>query len=342
MMLSATAIIAAGCATAPGPERADTIPVPGGTPGGDATPSFRRATTSARIAECTVHPPDHFLNAVGVDKLPVHPKSSTWLSSIGGKDAVLKFPTTDIWAGSRGGMPINVVDSDVTGFQHVTMNPWGSTKSFLGPYPIPEDPKVSGHPTPAWDRRLLIVDVADCMAYELIQYDYYLAKLTGAHVALSGTRYPLNTTDWPTLTTNAPQTPVIGQLALQSEVAAGEIPHVLGFCSDSISTSHVWPARRSDGKVASADAMPMGTWIRLKSTAKTAGFGPSARAVVTALRERGAVLTDTCGHDFYLQAENSAAWDDADLKALRSLSASDFEVVDTTSMRVHPKSFAIR
>lgn len=342
MMLSATAVIAAGCATAPGPEREDTIPVPGGTPSTEVPTSFRRATTSARIAECTVHPPDHFLNAVGVDKLPVHPKSSTWLNSLGGKDALVKFPTSQVWQGSRSGTPINVVDSSVTGFERVTMNPWGSPKSFHGPYPMPTNPRVTGDPTPAWDRRLLIVDVADCMAYELIQYDLQLARLTGAHTALSGTRYPLNTTDWPTLTTNAPQTPFIGQLALQSEVASGVVPHVLGFCSDSISTSHVWPARDSDGKVASPNAMPMGTWIRLKATAKTTGFGPSAQAIVTALRTRGAVLTDTCAQDLFIQGENSTAWNDADLRALRTLSAADFEVVDTTSMRVHPKSFAIR
>jgi hypothetical protein len=66
--------------------------------------------------------------------------------------------------------------------------------------------------------------------------------------------------------------------------------------------------------------------------------------VAEALRERGAVLTDTCGHRFHLHGENSAEWDDADLQKIRTLTAADFEVVDTTPMRANSdlNSLAIR
>ena len=170
-------------------------------------------------------------------------------------------------------------------------------KSFPGPYPIPSEPKVQGHPGAAWDKHLLVVDTADCRAYELIQYDPFLVALTGVHTALGGTAYPLDSTEMPATTTNAPNTPMIGQYIRADEVAAGEVPHVLAFCSNRVSTASSlagpqerWPARSASG------SMPMGSWIRLKARVDPASFPGGARPVVETLRERGAVLTDSCGH----------------------------------------------
>ena len=357
--LGLMAVIASGCAANPDgsdpgspPVVPESVPVttvdtppttaapaPGG--GGTAT-TFRSATAPPSVGDCTLHPQDHFLNATNIDTLAVHPRSAAWLASIGGDSATLKFPTSRIWESARSGMPVNVVDSRIIGFTEVALNPWGSSRSYRGPYPIPPSPQVQGHPSAQWDKHLLIIDVADCSAYELIQYDPVLAKLTGIHSALSGAHYPLDTTDYPYLTTNAPQTPMIGQYVMRSEVDAGDVSHAIGFCSDRISTEHQWPARRSDGKVSSPDAMPMGTWIRLRADASTKGFGPGASTVARALREHGAILTDTCSHPFHLMAENSGEWNDDDLQALRSLSADDFEVVDTRAMQAAAGSHRIR
>lgn len=304
--------------------------------------TFRAAGTRAAIGGCTMFPPDHFLNATDIDTLPVHPRSSVWLNSLGGANATMRFPNSRIWEGSRGGMPINVVDSRVTGFRNVVLSPWGSTRSYLGPYPIPDTPLVQGSPTAQWDRHVLTVDVADCTAYELIQYDPLVKALTGVHTAWIGMRYPLNTSDWPVMTTNAPKTPMLGQYVLLDEVRRGRVDHVIGFCTDDISTAHMWPARASDGRVESPDAMPMGTWIRLRADVDVSRFGAPAATVARALREHGAVLTDTCAHDFYLMGENSPEWDDAGLAALATLDAADFEVVDTTPLRADGTSFRIR
>lgn len=313
------------------------VPTVGGLP-----TTFRAASTRASTGDCTMFPPDHFLNATDIDTLAVHPMSSVWLNSIGGAAAPMRFPNSKVWEGSRGGMPINVVDSRVVGFSEVMLNPWGSSRSYQGPYPMPEVPIIQGSPTPQWDRHVLIVDVAECMAYELIQYDPLIRLLTGKHGALSGTRYPLNSSDWPVMTTNAPKTPMLGQYVLVDEVAAGSVDHVMGFCTNDISTSHQWPARASDGVIGSPDAMPMGTWIRLRADVDLSGFGADARTIARALREHGAVLTDTCAHDFYLMGENSTRWNDASLAALGSLDAADFEVVDTAPLRSDGASFRIR
>lgn len=348
--LMGVALVASACAASPDNDPGARTERPGGglsalvdppptTPAG----TFRLASTRASMGGCTLYPPDHYMNAVDVDTLAVDPRSAAWLGDLGGgEDAPVQVTSGMLRDGIRGGTPLNVVDSRETGFTRVFLNYSYSPRSFPGPYPIPRQPKVQGHPGAAWDKRLMVVDTADCRAYELIQYDPFIVALTGRHSALAGASYPLNSTAMPEMTTNAPNTPMIGQYIRADEVMAGEVPHVLAFCSNRISTSHRWPARKSDGQLGGPNSMPMGAWIRLKSDVNPAAFPPSARPVVETLRERGAVLTDTCGHPFSLLTENSTEWPIDHLKDLRNLSASDFEVVDSSPMMADPGSFRIR
>lgn len=303
--------------------------------------TFRPAAVTAQMANCQMFPRDHYLNATNVDRLPVHPRSAEWLAHMGGTSTELRFPTSRIWASARSGMPFNVVDSRQTGFSTVAFNLFYGN-SFTGRYPLPARPKVQGHPSAQWDRKVIVLDTAQCVGYEIIQYDPVVAELTGRHNGIGGARYTLDTTARPTTWTTASRLPVLGQYVLVEEARAGKVDHVLGFCSDRISPQHQWPARASDGLDPSA--MPMGTWLRLRSDVDTSSFGPGARAVAEALRTRGTVLIDTCGHRFFLHGENSGEWDDADLQQLRTLNAADFEVVDPTPMRANGDmdSLAIR
>jgi hypothetical protein len=309
----------------------------------DRDGTFHLSATRASMGGCALYPPDHYMNAVDVDTLEVHPRSATWLRDLGaGTDATLLFPSSRIWAGSRAGTPLNLVDSRVSGFTRVLLNYSYAPKAFRGPYPIPEDPKVQGYPSAQWDKHLLVVDTAECRAYELIQYDPFVVALTGVQSALNGTTYPLDSTEMPVQTTNSPNTPMLGQYVRVDEVRAGEVPHVMAFCSNRISRSFTWPARSSDGQLDGPDSMPMGTWIRLQQRVDPATFPPGARAVVTALQERGAILTDTCAHSFRLMAENSGEWNDADMQQLSRLDTADFEVVDASAMRADSTSYRVR
>lgn len=328
--------------TAVPPTTATTLaPVPAGSGGGVAT-TFKQSSTRANIGGCDLYPTDHFLNATNVDTLPVVAQSDTWIAGLGDGSAPLNFPSGKIWDGARGGMPINVVDSRVTGFSNVVFNPWGNSKTYKGPYPLPSKPKIQGHPSAQWDRHVLVVDVAECMGYELMQYDPTVRALTGSHNAHSGIRYSLSTTDRPTFTTNAPNTPMLGQYVMYDEVQAGRIDHPIGFCSNVVGTGHVWPAQASDGPIDSPDAMPMGSWLRLRADADLSELGPQAMVVADALREHGAVLTDSCPHTFNLLGENSALWADSDLETISTLSPADFEVVDSSLMQVDSTSYRIR
>ena len=310
------------------------------------TALFHDSETTATLGGCRVFPADHYMNATNVNSLPVRAESAAWLNSIGGASTNLVAPSSNIWQGSRPGTPMNIVDSRSTGFKPVTFGHDWSAKSYLGPYPLAAAPVLQGAPnlSGAWDKRLMVVDSAECMAYELIQYNQVWNGTSFNRNALAGARYPLNSNDMPLGTTNAPNTPMIGQYVLNSEVKSGTIPHVMAFCSQNtrISTNSLWPARKSDGFNTAADAMPMGTWIRLGSNIDPSSFTGGTRVIVEALQTRGAILTDSCAHQFSLLAENSADWNNADMAQLTRLTPADFQVVDSAIMKVSDSSYAVR
>jgi len=303
--------------------------------------TFQPTAVTARIGGCQLFPRNHFLNATSVDRLPVRAESSAWTSFLGGTSTKLVAGfTSAVWSGSRPGMPMNVVDSRTTGMTSVLLD-HTYTDSYTGGYPVPANPVVEGAPNPEWDKHVIMVDQADCTSYELIQYDSLWRTLFGSVKALAGARVPLNSVV-PTRTTNAAQTPMVGQNVLVSEVAAGKVDHVVGFCTTELHPGHVWPARASDGKSTNPSAMKTGAWLRLRASTPTSTFSGQARPIVEALKTHGMVLTDTCGQKFALMGENSTAWNDAELAQLGRLTAADFEVVDTTPMKVADTSWAVR
>ncbi len=371
-VIAAVAALGAACAPGPGDEAQDdatTIPSPakvvrpvppapnapsttiGVVPPGGATPttvpvpagpiSFKAAASASNVGGCDIFPADHYRNATNIDRLPVHPRSDEWLSGHRTRGSKVSTPSSTVWEGSSTGIPINVVDSRVTGFKNVAYTLSVSPHEYRGKVPIPADPRLEGYPGAAWDRHLLIIDIADCTAYELIQYDPILGKV-GIHTANSGAKYSLNSTTPPKFTTNSPNTPMIGQAFRVDEVNAGSVRHVTAFCSNAIATSHVWPATSSDGKLAASGELPMGAWARLKSTVDRTRFTGQARAMVDALRTHGAILTDTCSQPWHLTGENSSGWKNAELAQLKQLGAADFEIVDTTSLKLADHTFAIR
>ncbi|MFM7063869.1 MAG: hypothetical protein ACKO04_10330 [Actinomycetes bacterium] len=303
--------------------------------------TFQPTSVTARLGGCQLYGKDHFLNATGVERLPVRAESGSWTDFLGGSATKLVAGfTAATWSGSRPGMPMNVVDSRTTGMTSVLFD-YTYTDSYSGGYPVPANPVVEGAPTPQWDQHVIMVDQADCTSYELIQYDSLWRALFGSVKALAGAKVPLTGTA-PTRTTNAAQTPMVGQNVLVSEVNAGKVDHVVGFCTTELSPGHTWPARASDGKSTNPAAIRTGAWLRLKAGTDTSRFTGQARPIVEALRTHGAVLTDTCGQKFALMGENSTAWNDTQLAQLGQLTAADFEAVDTTPMKVADTSWAIR
>ena len=110
------------------------------------------------------------------------------------------------------------------------------------------------------------------------------------------------------------------------------IRHALRFTAPHTRSAHIYPARHDAGEGSSASLPPMGLRVRLKSSVDISGFGPQARVILTALKKYGMILADN-GSPWYITGAPDSHWDDDQLHDFHQLHGSDFEVVDTSSLR---------
>ena len=76
----------------------------------------------------------------------------------------------------------------------------------------------------------------------------------------------------------------------------------------------------------------MGLRVRLKSSVDVSRFGPQAQVLLVALQRYGMILADN-GSPWYVTGAQDPRWNDDDMHKLQTLHGSDFEVVDTSSLR---------
>ena len=81
----------------------------------------------------------------------------------------------------------------------------------------------------------------------------------------------------------------------------------------------------------------MGARFRLRPASRRAGLAPYARRRVAAMKKYGLVLADN-GSPWYFQGEQNAAWPDQLIEDLKTIPASAFVAVDTSSLQVSPNS----
>jgi len=77
----------------------------------------------------------------------------------------------------------------------------------------------------------------------------------------------------------------------------------------------------------------MGAWLRLKPTVDISGFTPIVQNILEALKTYGAIVADN-GSAWYVSGVPDAAWDNDDLNDTRSITGSDLEFVDVSTIRV--------
>jgi hypothetical protein len=307
--------------------------------------SWQLPSTPASIGGCQIFDRRSVFHSLAIG-LPVHSQSAAWIDAIGADEEFRYSISTNVWQGSRPGVPFNVVDSRVIGFDPVSYDPnYASSEAWVSPMPIPDNPLIQGDPTPAWDRHLLIVDQADCTYYELWYYDPIVYQLTGAHWALTGARWTMGDGGAlvPQRGTTVSAAPMVGTTVRLAEVQAGRIDHVIGACSQANGPTRIWPARKSDGTNTSPTAPPVGARLRLKSTVNLNAFTGQARVIAEAMATHGVMITDTCYRPLQIVGENVAyGWDDTNLKQLKNLRIGDFEAVDTTPMMLSEESWQVR
>jgi len=76
----------------------------------------------------------------------------------------------------------------------------------------------------------------------------------------------------------------------------------------------------------------MGLRVRLKAAFNVRGFPPQARIVLVAMKRYGLILADN-GSNWYVSGAPSPGWSNDQLHTLGRVKGSDFEVVDSSSLR---------
>jgi hypothetical protein len=291
-------------------------PTPAPTPKPDPTP---------KPAPCTVFPSSNVWNQ-RVDALPVRGDSDALIEAVGVGASLHPDFSSLAWNHGLGyGIPINKVNLSTPTY-HVTFD--YDDESDPGPYPIPANPKIEG----GSDAHLILWDTQGCDLYEIYAAHKWAGKWYGGSGAIWDLRSnKLRPDGW--TSADAAGLPILPGLARYDEVAAGAIRHALRFTAPVTCRDHIYPARHDAGSTSECHAAPpMGLRVRLKASVDISGFGPQARVILLALKRYGMLLADN-GSAWYVTGAPHAGWDDDDLHDFNQIQGSDFEVVDTSSLR---------
>jgi putative cell wall-binding protein len=264
-----------------------------------------------------------------VRELPVHPQSATFVATIGADRSVHPDFGSGTWEGGPIGIPFTTVGNDQP---EVAVSFLYDSESDHGPYPIPPDALIEGGPDSDGDRHVLVVNRDTCVLSELYaaypQNDGSWAAGSGAVFDL--TSHELRPAGW--TSADAAGLPILPGLVRYDEVAAGAVEHAIRLTVPRTRNTYVWPARHQAGVDDSA-APPMGSWVRLRADVDLSELSPQARIIATALKTHGGIVADN-GSAWYLSGVPDERWDNDDLRTLRTLTGTDFEVVEASSLRV--------
>jgi len=281
---------------------------------------------------CPVFPLDNIWNT-RIDRLPVSPSSSTWVSTSGPSSPL----HPDFGSGTYNGEPIGIPYVTVPGTQ--TKYPATFTyqsESDPGPYAIPLNAPIEGGSSSTGDRHVIAVDTTNCILYEMWDAFPQSASWQGGSGAifnlLSDALRPASWTS-----ADAAGLPIFPGLVRYEEIAAGAINHAIRFTVPQTQQAYVWPARHYASSLTGAQYPPMGARFRLKSSFDISAFSATNQIILNALKRYGMILADN-GSSWYISGAPDSRWDNNDLHALTSITGSNFEAVDATTLMIDPNS----
>jgi hypothetical protein len=284
---------------------------------------------SPTIGGCPLFPATNAWNEPVAD-LPVASDSASIIASIGNGPVHADFGS-GLWDGSKIGIPYVVVHGKTTPKSRLSFE--YADESDKGPYPIPPNVPIEGQPNAGdGDRHALIVDRDSCKLYEL----YALQRTNGRWTAGSGAIWNLRSNalrpaGW--TSADAAGLPILPGLARwDGDASTGVIRHALRFTVEQTRKAYVYPARHYASDATDPSLPPMGLRVRLKASVDISKLPPQARIVAQAMKTYGLILADN-GSNWYVSGAPSPHWSNDQLHALGSLTGSDFEVVDASSLR---------
>jgi len=285
-------------------------------------------------AACPLFPADNVWNTP-IDQLPLDPRSSAYIDSIGANAGLHPDFGSGTWDGGPIGIPYNIV----SGAQpKVSVVFDYADESDSGPYPIPLNPALEH----GGDHHLLILDEESCVLYETWDTRQ---TVSGAWEAGSGAIFDLRSNalrlaGW--TSADAAGLPILPGLARCEDIATGIIRHALRFTAERTQRKFVWPARHYASSITNPDTPPMGQRFRLKASFDLSGYSPQTRIILQALKTYGMFLADN-GGDWFISGAPGACWDDERwVDELRTVKGSDFEAVDQSGLMVNPDSAQVR
>jgi hypothetical protein len=323
LILASFAATVAGC----GGGSAAAPALPGPVPSGSSLPSSPTPAPSVSpspgpspspgsepmIAGCQVFPSDNPWNQ-DVSGLPVDPNSATYLASM---NAATTHLHPDFGSNPTYGIPYVVVPGSQP---FVPMSFQYANESDPGPYPFPPNaPVESGS-----DRHVLVIDSGNCHLYETFASQYVGPGWhAGSGAIFDFGSDALRPDGW--TSADAAGLPIFAGLVRYYEVQAGAIDHALRFTVHATQDAFVHPATHQAG-ASDAALPPMGLRVRLKANYDISHFTGDAKVILTALKRYGMFVADN-GSDWYITGETNTSWNDNDLDQLKTVPASQFEVV---------------
>lgn len=274
------------------------------------------------VGGCAVFPPDNPWNR-NIATAPLHPDSAAIVAriqSIGGD-----FLHPDFGENPDYGIPYVVVPENQP-LVPITFTAYGD-ESDPGPYPIPPNAPIEGGPAAGGDRHVLVVRQGTCDLFELGR----AFPSGGGWEATVGARFDLNSNalrpaGW--TSADAAGLPILAGLVRYEEVAAGEVKHAIRITFDQTRRGYILPATHFASDRTDPLLPPMGMRLRLKASFDTSQLTGQARVIAVAMQRYGVIVADN-GSNWFFQGAPNPGWDDDDLNQLKSISGSEFEVVDT-------------
>jgi hypothetical protein len=237
------------------------------------------------------------------------------------------------------GIPVTVVDGTAPKVKVAFLY---ADESDRGPYPLGSFTKVEGWSwTAPGDRHTVTVDRSTCTLYET----FHTSRSGATWSADSGAIWNLRSNRLRPLgwtSADAAGLPILPGLLRYDEVKRGRVDHAIRFTTDVTDRRFLWPARHHAGSVDDRTFPPMGARFRLKASFR---IKPSLRAdtkvVLRAMKRHGLVLADN-GSPWFFQGTADTRWPEGLIAELKTIPASAFEAVDTSSLRLRRGSMKVR
>jgi hypothetical protein len=272
---------------------------------------------------CPVFPASNPWNK-RIDKLPVAKSSAAIIASIGIGTGLHADFGSGLWEGSPIGIPFDVV-SRTTKRSRLSFE-YDDESDHVG-YPLPKNVHIEG----GSDHHALLLDKSACRLYELGG----LERSGGRWRAWAGATWNLRSNrvrpaGW--TSADAAGLPIFPGLARYDEVKRGVIDHALRFTVQRTRRAYLYPARHYASSLTDPSLPPMGLRVRLKPSFDIRPFPRQARIVLAALKRYGMIVADN-GANWYITGAPNRGWSNDQLHTLGRVTGSNFEVVDTTSLR---------